>query len=78
MKFKRSTVLPFILLIYLAVMAWIGLDGVRSGETSMATYLVTIGVTLALIITLHFFLKRRERLRDERIRDLQKSDKENQ
>ena len=72
MKFKRSTVLPIILFIYLCFMAWIGYGGLRRGEVSLTTYIITIVVTLALIITLHFFLKRRERLRDERMKDMEK------
>lgn len=69
-KLKRSTVLPLILLVYLGIMAWIGLKGVESGETSLATYLVTIAVTLALIVVLHFFLKKREKYREQRERDM--------
>lgn len=65
-RYKRSTVLPVILFIYLCVMAWLGLEGVRSGETSLTTYILTIAVTLGLIITLHFFLKKREKMRDKR------------
>ena len=69
-RMKRSTVLPLILLIYLAGMAWISLKGVKSGETSYTTYFLTIAVTLALIVTLHFFLKRCEKLREEREKDM--------
>lgn len=65
-KFKRSTVLPAILFIYLCIMAVIGLKGVKSGETALSTYIITIAVTLALIITLHFFLKKREKIRGDR------------
>lgn len=70
-KYKRSTVLPIILLIYLIIMACMGYKGVQTGETSMLTYVLTIIVTLALIITLHFFLKRREKYREERERNEQ-------
>lgn len=73
MKYRRSTVLPVILLAYLTVMAVFGLKGVKTGETSMLTYILTIVVTLALIIVLHFFLKKREKLRDERLKDIMKS-----
>lgn len=76
MKYKRSTVLPAILLIYLILMAIMGLKGVRSGETSILTYVLTIVVTLMLIIILHFFLKRREKLRDERLRDINNEQKQ--
>lgn len=68
-KLKRSTVFPAILFVYLFGMAIIGLKGVRSGETTLTTYILTIAVTLALIVALHFFLKKREKLRDEREND---------
>ena len=77
MKYRRSTVLPAILLIYLAVMACFGYKGVESGETSVTTYVLTIAVTLALIVTLHFFLKKREKLRRERLDDINKNNSEN-
>lgn len=75
MKFQRSTVLPIILLVYLAIMAVMGWDSMKRGETSPTTYWITIGVTIGLIIALHFVLKRRERLRHEREHDIKNSDK---
>lgn len=68
-KFKRSTVLPAILFVYLCVMACLGYKGVRSGETSLTTYILTIAVTLALIVVLHFFLKKREQIRQRKLAD---------
>ena len=62
--------MPALLLVYLAVMAYLGLDGLRSGQTSLAAYVATIVVSLGVIILLHFFLKKRERLRRERMEDL--------
>lgn len=76
MKLRRSTLLPLILLIYLGVMAVIGWKSVKTGETSLTTYWLTIVVTLSLIITLHFFLKKREKLRDERLKDIENISKE--
>lgn len=78
MKYKRSTVLPLILLVYLCGMSWIGYKSVRTGETSVTTYVLTIVVTLALIVALHFFLKKREKLRDERLEDIKNSQNKNQ
>ena len=78
MKLNRSTVLPVILLVYLGGMAIIGYKSVRTGETSLTTYILTIVVTLALIITLHFFLKKREKLRNERLRDIENNDRNKQ
>ncbi|MBO5267201.1 MAG: hypothetical protein J6B13_00370 [Muribaculaceae bacterium] len=73
MKIHRSTLIPAILLVYLAVMAWLGLDGLRSGQTSVPAYVATIIVTLAVIVLLHFFLRKRERLRRERFDDINRN-----
>ncbi len=70
MKYSRAIIVPALLLVYLAVMAYLGLDGLRSGQTSLAAYVATIVVSLGVIILLHFFLKKRERLRRERMEDL--------
>lgn len=72
-KFKRSTVIPVLLLIYLAVMSIMGLRGLRTGQMSLAAYIATIAITLGIIYLLHVFLKKRERLRDERLKDLENS-----
>ena len=75
MKFKKSTVLPVILLVYLAGMSIIGIKGLRNGETSITTYVLTIIITLGLIIALHFFLKRQDRLKKERMSDIRNNEK---
>ncbi len=67
---KKSTVIPIVLLIYLGVMSYIGYSGYASGEYSAFYYFGIIAVTLCVIVMLHFNLKRRERLRRERERDL--------
>lgn len=71
MKVKRSTLLPLILLVYLAVMAYIGRGEFLAGN--YLYYFGIIGATLLCIILLHFFLKKRERLRAEREADIQSS-----
>lgn len=58
MKLRRSTVIPVLLLIYLAVMSYLGLPELRAGR--YAYYFGIIGVTLLLIYLLHVFLKKRE------------------
>ena len=73
MKIHRSTLIPAILLVYLAVMAWLGFDGLRSGQTSVPAYVATIIVTLAVIVLLHIFLRKRERLRRERLDDINRN-----
>lgn len=58
-KIPRSTWLPCVLLVYLAVMAWIG-----RGEFLAGHYLYYFGIiaaTLVVIGLLHVFLLRRER-----------------
>lgn len=51
-------------------MSYIGWPNYASGETSALYYFGTIGVTLAIIILLHFNLKRRETLRARRLADM--------
>lgn len=78
MKAKRSTIIPLILLVYLAVMATIGWDDYAAGRNSALHYFGVITATLAIIVLLHFSLKRRERLRRERLDDIAKNEKNNQ
>ncbi len=75
MKLTRPVVIPLILLVYLAVMAFLGLDGLRTGQTSLFQYVATIVITLGIIVLLHFYLKKRERLRRQRLNDIKKSNK---
>lgn len=59
-KIPRSSWLPALLLIYLAAMSYIG-----RGELAAGNYLYYFGIiaiTLVIIITLHFVLKKREKL----------------
>ena len=73
MKIQRSVLIPAVLAVYLAVMAVIGWPDYASGRTSALQYFGTIGVTLIILVLLHFNLKRRERLRRERMDDLKRS-----
>lgn len=75
MKLTRPVVIPLILLVYLAVMACLGLDGLRTGQTSLFQYVATIVITLGIIVLLHFYLKKRERLRRQILNDIKKSNK---
>ena len=70
MKPKKSTLLPIVLALYLALMAYIGYPSYKSGEFSPLYYFGSIAATLAIIIILHFVLKRRERLKEEREREM--------
>ena len=46
---KKSTLIPLLLVIYLAVMSWIGFPRFKSGEFSPLFYFGTIAVTLFII-----------------------------
>jgi len=77
MKIPRATLVPAILLVYLAVMAYLGIGGLRSGQIAPVAYSATIGVSLGVIILLHFVLKKRDRLRRERLDDIDRNQKQN-
>lgn len=76
MKYKKSTTIPIMLLIYLAVMSYVGFDYYRAHDYLF--YFGIIGVTLVIIILLHFNLKRREKLRKEREDDIKDTEENNQ
>ena len=73
-RVPRSTLIPLLLLIYLAVMAYIGWGTYAKGESSALYYFGTIGVTLVIIVILHFNLKRREALRRKRLEEYRRQD----
>ncbi len=66
-KTKKSTWLPCLLLIYLAVMSVIGWDEYASGKNSALTYFGSIAITLVVIFLLRLFLLKKERLERERL-----------
>ena len=63
-KIKRSVVFPIIMLVYLAVMAWIGRDRLERGE--YLYYFGIIGGSLLIIVLLYFSLRRKEQLQQRR------------
>ena len=63
-KLKRHVVIPFLMLCYLAVMAYISRQRLADGE--YLYYFGVIGISLAIIVVLYFVLKKKERLRQER------------
>lgn len=63
-RFKKSTMIPLLLLIYLAVMAIVGLPYFNAGNYGY--YFGVIGGTLVIIVCLHFLLKKREKLQNDR------------
>lgn len=76
MKLKRSTVIPLLLTAYLAVISKFGWDRYSAGQISALYFFGVIGLTLIVIVLLHFSLKKRERLRRVRLDDI--NDKDNQ
>ena len=64
MKTKKSTWLPLLLLVYLFVMAYIGRGQVAAGK--YLQYFGVMGVSLLVIVLLHFVLKRKEKLKNFR------------
>ncbi len=69
-RIRRSTLIPAILLVYLAVMAALGYPEYAAGRQSALYYFGIIAITLIVLVLLHFSLKRRERLREERENDI--------
>jgi len=67
MKFSRPVIVPLILLIYLGIMSIIGLPELKAGH--YLYYFGVIGFSLCCIIALHFFLKKRQQLKNEREKD---------
>ena len=77
MKVKRSVLIPAVLLVYLVVMACIGYPEYAAGRTSALEYFGVIAITLVVLVLLYFSLRRRERYREEREKDMQSSNKQN-
>ncbi len=75
MKVKRSTLIPALLLVYLAITSVFGWEKYSSGAMTATEYFGIIALTLAVIAGLHFNLRRRERLRAERNNDLTNNSK---
>ena len=67
-RFKRSTILPLALLIYLAVLAWIARGRFYNGD--YLYYFGVIGGSLIIIGLLYIVLRKRDRLRQEQEENL--------
>ncbi len=78
MKVKRSTLIPAALLVYLAVMSVFGWRQYSAGTMTSTEYYGIIAITLAVIVLLHFNLKRRERLRQQRLDEQTKDSQKKQ
>ena len=71
MRDKLYIILPSVLAIYAIVMAWIGRSQLFDPSTRI-TYRVSVAVEVLVLVLLYFFLKKRGRLRRERMEDLKK------
>ncbi len=69
-RFKKSTIIPLALLVYLAGMAYIGRSHFLAGDYLF--YFGIIGATLAIVIILHFVLKKKEKLQQKREEEFNK------
>ena len=63
-RFKSSVVIPSVLLIYLMAMAYYGRGMLAAGES--LKYYGVIACTLVILVVLHFSLKKKEKLRQQR------------
>lgn len=69
-KFKKSQLLPPILLVYLAFMAYLGRNLFYEGQ--YLYYFSVLGISLVVIVLLYFSLRRKERLKEQKEQDKQK------
>lgn len=68
-RFRKSVFIPAILLIYLGVMAYMGRDMLSgSGRTE---YFLILAVTLACIGLLTFTLRKQEKIRERKAKEMQ-------
>ena len=72
-RVKKSLLIPSVLLIYLAFMAYMGRDKLLAG--SYLEYFGILIVTLLCILILFFTLRKQEEVRERRRRELEERDK---
>lgn len=70
-RLKKSIFIPAILLVYLAVMAYMGRDKLLSG--SYLEYFGILVVTLLCIAILHYTLKKQEEIRERKRAEIENS-----
>lgn len=66
---KKYNLITILFLIYLAVMAYLGLDNLRNGGITLSTYMLILAVSLATILLLRSNMKRRSRKREMKKKD---------
>ncbi|MDE7376931.1 MAG: hypothetical protein K2N16_08780 [Muribaculaceae bacterium] len=69
-RLNKSIAIPAALLVYNGVMAYIAWPEYRAGRLSALEYFGVIGIALAVVVALHFIIKKRDRLRREREQDI--------
>ena len=72
-RFRKSTFIPAVLLIYLAVMAYMGRDKFIAGN--YIEYFGILVVTLLCIAILFFTLRKQEEIRERRRKELNDQEK---
>lgn len=65
MKRKRHLIIPALLLIYAAIMAYIGRDALHNPDGRLR-YFITIAAELVLIVAVGFTLRWRDKMRQRR------------
>jgi Ca2+/Na+ antiporter len=70
-RLKKSIFIPAILLVYLAVMAYMGRDKLLSG--SYLEYFGILVVTLLCIAILHYTMKKQEEIRERKRAEIENS-----
>ncbi len=71
MKVPRYVIAPAALAVYLGGMAWWCYPAVGRGELSASQFWATVAVTGAVIVALFFIGRRRDKLRRERLDDIE-------
>lgn len=70
-KSSKTQLLPLALLLYLAVMAYMGRGTLLAGE--YLHYFGVIGVSLIIIVLIYILLRKRDKIRAERDEKLRKT-----
>jgi len=75
MKLPRHIVVPVCIFVYFCIMAYIGRD-IITVHHNYLLYFGTVAIELVVLVALFFFLKKRDKLRRERLQDMERSRKE--
>lgn len=73
MKVRRSTLITALLAVYMIVMATLGYKDYASGATGALEYFGLIAICCLILVMLFFSLRHRERLRRERLDDMNRN-----